>query len=70
MHTVALQLLGTGIVKLVVTDKTKVGTDKVRSVDVAMKVCVKEVERNGRFYAMPCYMIDKCWTRSNAHNFD
>ena len=70
LHVVALQMLGAGIMKLVVTDKTTVGTNKVISADIAMKVCVKDVERNGRFYATPCYMIDKCWTGINVHDFN
>ena len=45
LHAVALQMLGTGIVKLMVTNETKVGTNKVMSSDIAMKVCVKDVEK-------------------------
>jgi hypothetical protein len=70
LHAVALQLLGVEIVKLMASDKTKVGTDKVLSADIATKVCVKDIKRNGQFYGTPCYMIDECWTGINVHNFD
>ena len=46
LYAVALQLLGTGIVKLMVTDKTKVVKDKVVSADITMKVCTKDVQHN------------------------
>ena len=70
LHAVALQLLGTGIVKLMVTDKSKVGKDKVMSADIDIKVCVKDVQRNERFYLTPCYMIEECWTGINVYNLD
>ena len=58
------------IMMLMVTVKTKVGTNKVMSADIAMKVCVKDVERNEWFYGTPCCTIDECWTGINVHNFD
>ena len=68
IHVVALQMFGKGIVKLTVTDKTKVGSPKMISSDIIMKVCVKDVEQNGRLYSTPCYTSDKYWNRINVDN--
>jgi superfamily II DNA helicase RecQ len=70
LHAVALQLLGAGTVKLMVSDKKKLEQNKVLSADIASKVCVKDIERNGQCYGTPCCMIDECWTGINVHNFD
>ena len=61
-------MFGKGIVKLTVADKTKVGTSKMMSADIAMKVCVKDVEKNGRMYSTSCYMIDDYWNGINVAN--
>ena len=63
-------MFGKGIAKLTVTDKTKVGTSKVISADIAMKVCVKDVKRHGRMYSTPCYMSDNYWSGINVSNYN
>ena len=68
VHAVSLQTLGVGIIKLIVTDRTKVGTKKVTSANIALNVGMEEVERNGRLYLTPCYMIDECWNEINVCN--
>ena len=64
VHVVALQML----LPVTDNDKTKVGTKKVMSTDITLKLGVKEVERNGRFYLTPCYMIDECWNGINVYD--
>ena len=70
VHAVSLQTLGVGIIKLIVTDRTKVGTKKVTSANIALNVGMEEVERNGRLYLTPCYMIDECWNGINVCSFN
>ena len=66
VHAVGLQMFSKGLIKLTVTDKTKLGTSKVMSADIAMKVCVKDIKRNGRRYQTPCHMIDDYWNGINV----
>ena len=59
LHVVALQMLAKGIIKLVVSVKTKIRTSKIMSADILMTVRVKGVKGNGRMFSTPYYMIDK-----------
>jgi hypothetical protein len=53
IHGVALQLIGSGIINLVVVDQTKIRTNKLMSGNISAKVTVTDVQRNNRTYSTP-----------------
>ena len=65
MHALCLQLIAAGIISLVVTDRSKIGTDKMSSKIVAVTCPTVKQTQNGNTYCYPGYMVDALWEGFN-----
>ena len=61
MHAVTLQLLAKGIIELTVTNRTKIGTPKLKVTDVTIKTANVNIVWANRTYYTPAYAVDKYW---------
>ena len=66
VHAIALQMIATGIIEFVVTDKTKVGTEAMTKAKISIKTTVTSIERDGKKYATPMYMVNEQWEGINT----
>ena len=48
VHVITLQMIATGMIKLVVTDNTELGTEGMSKVNVTIKATVTSIERDGK----------------------
>jgi hypothetical protein len=67
LYTIALQMIATGMIEFVVTDKTKVGTEAMTKANISIKTTVTSIERDGKTYATPTYMVNEQWEGINTY---
>ena len=67
VYVIALQMVATGMIEFVVTDTTKLGTEATSKANVSIKTTVTRIERDGKPYATPTYMVDKRWEGINTY---
>ena len=65
IHALCLLLIAAGIISLVVTDRSRIGTDKMSSKVVAVKCPNVKRAKDGYAYCYPGYMVDDLWEGFN-----
>ena len=65
IHALCLQLIAAGIISLAVTDRSKIGTDKMSSKIVAVKCQNVKRKKDDNTYCYPGYMVDDLWEGFN-----
>ena len=65
IHALCLQLIAAGITDLAVTDRSRIGTDKMSSKVVAVKCPDVKRTKDGYAYCYPGYMVDDLWEGFN-----
>ena len=67
VHAVALQMVAAGMIDLAVKDKTKVGTEAMSKANILIRTKVTNIERDGKQYCTPTYMVDTKWEGINTY---
>jgi hypothetical protein len=67
IHAVALQMVAAGMIDLAVKDKTKVGTEAMSKANILIRTKVTNIERDGKQYCTPTYMVDTKWEGINTY---
>ena len=65
IHALCLQLIAAGIISLAVTDRSRIGTDKMSSKVVAVTCPNVKRAKDGNTYCYPGYMVDDLWEGFN-----
>ena len=65
IHALCLQLIAAGIISLAVTDRSKIGKEKMSSKVVAVTCPTVKRAKDGNTYCYPGYMVDDLWEGFN-----
>jgi len=60
-------MVAAGMIEFAVKDRTKVGTETMSKANIVIRTKVTNIERDGKRYSTPTYMVDANWEGINTY---